>query len=135
MSHINAVDGIYHLVRAFPNEDVVHEEGEVDPLRDMGIINNELILKDLQFLTRAMDELTVRLNKKKEKKDEEEFAILGRVKVMLDAGKFVKDGEWSPREIDALNAHLFLTSKPVVYLVNIGDVQYVKKQNNWLPKI
>jgi len=79
-------------VRAFPNEDVVHEEGEVDPLRDMGIINNELILKDLQHLERVMNDLTTRLNKKKEKKDEEEFAIIERVKALLDAGKFVKDG-------------------------------------------
>ena len=79
-------------MRAFPNEDVVHEEGEVDPLRDMGIINNELILKDLQHLERVMNDLTTRLNKKKEKKDEEEFAIIERVKALLDAGKFVKDG-------------------------------------------
>jgi len=54
---------------------------------------------------------------------------------MLKAGKFVKDGEWSAKEVDFLNNHLFLTSKPVIYLVNIGDVQYVKKQNAWLPKI
>lgn len=54
---------------------------------------------------------------------------------MMNAGKFVKDGDWSPKEVDFLNNHLFLTSKPVVYLVNIGDVQYVKKQNAWLPKI
>jgi obg-like ATPase 1 len=54
---------------------------------------------------------------------------------MMTAGKFVKDGVWSPREIEILNLHLFLTSKPVVYLVNIGDAQYVKKQNPWLPKI
>jgi len=43
LSHINAVDGIYHVVRAFPNEEVIHEEGEIDPCRDMAIINNELI--------------------------------------------------------------------------------------------
>ena len=42
LSHINAVDGIYHLVRGFPNEEVVHEEGEVDPIRDMGIIITNL---------------------------------------------------------------------------------------------
>lgn len=47
LSHIDAVDGIYHVVRAFPNEEVIHEEGDVDPIRDMEIITNELIAKDL----------------------------------------------------------------------------------------
>lgn len=47
LSHINEVDGIYHVVRAFPNEEVIHEEGDVDPIRDIEIINGELIAKDL----------------------------------------------------------------------------------------
>ncbi len=42
LSHIQAVDGIYHVVRGFPDEDVMHNEGEIDPVRDMGIITNEL---------------------------------------------------------------------------------------------
>jgi ribosome-binding ATPase YchF (GTP1/OBG family) len=80
------------LVRGFPNEEVVHEEGEVDPIRDMGIINNELILKDLQHLERVFDDIKTRIKRKKEKKDEEEMVTMERVKVMLEAGKFVKDG-------------------------------------------
>jgi obg-like ATPase 1 len=47
LSHIDAVDGIYHVVRAFPNEEITHEEGEVDPIRDMEIITDELIAKDI----------------------------------------------------------------------------------------
>lgn len=47
LSHISEVDGIYHVVRAFKNEEVIHEEGEVDPIRDMEIITNELLAKDL----------------------------------------------------------------------------------------
>lgn len=48
LSHISAVDGIYHVVRGFPDEDVTHTEGELDPIRDMEIINFELRAKDLQ---------------------------------------------------------------------------------------
>jgi obg-like ATPase 1 len=54
---------------------------------------------------------------------------------MLKDKKFVKDYDWNSKEVEVLNNHLFLTSKPVVYLVNIGDAQYVKKQNSWLPKV
>lgn len=48
LSHISAVDGIYHVVRAFADEDVIHNEGDVDPLRDIEIINAELRIKDIQ---------------------------------------------------------------------------------------
>ena len=48
LSHISAVDGIYHVVRAFPDEDVMHNDGEIDPIRDIETINEELRLKDLQ---------------------------------------------------------------------------------------
>jgi obg-like ATPase 1 len=135
LSHINATDGIFHVVRGFPNEEVIHEEGEVDPLRDMEIINGELIAKDLQHVERVLADINTRIKRKKEKKDEEELVIITKVDEMLKAGQFVKDGLWNPKEVECLNTHLFLTSKPVVYLVNIGDVQYVKKQNAWLPKI
>ena len=50
LSHISAVDGIYHVVRAFPDEDVMHNDGEIDPLRDIETINGELAAKDLQAL-------------------------------------------------------------------------------------
>lgn len=53
LSHIDAVDGIYHVVRAFPNEEVIHEEGDVDPVRDMDIITNEIFEKDKQKLAKV----------------------------------------------------------------------------------
>ena len=54
---------------------------------------------------------------------------------MSENNQDVRNGEWGPRDIEYLNKHLFLTSKPVIYLVNIGMEEYVKKQNKWLPKI
>jgi obg-like ATPase 1 len=79
LSHISAVDGIYHVVRAFPNEEVIHEEGDVDPIRDIEIINNELCLKDLQTIERVYEDLKGRMKRKKEKKDEEELEIIEKV--------------------------------------------------------
>lgn len=54
---------------------------------------------------------------------------------MLSEGKFVKDGEWAAKDIEWLNQHSFITSKPIVYLVNISIDDYVKKKNKYLPKI
>ena len=58
-----------------------------------------------------------------------------KVKSFVEEGNMVKDGTWDGKEIEILNKYLFLTSKPVIYLVNIGKEQYIKKQNAWLPKI
>lgn len=136
MSHINAVDGIYHVVRAFSDPDIIHEEGEVDPIRDIETINGELGAKDLQALVKIKEDINTRMKRAADKRrDQEELECMARVEEMLNKGVMVKDGEWSAKDVDFLNKHLFLTSKPVVYLVNIGRDEYIKKQNKWLPKI
>ena len=57
LSHIQAVDGIYHVVRAFDDEEIIHTEGEVDPVRDLGVISTELVKKDIQQLNKKLDTL------------------------------------------------------------------------------
>ena len=136
LSHINGVDGIYHVVRAFDDDEVIHDEGEVDPIRDIETINGELAAKDLQALVKICEDINTRMKRAADKKrDTEELECMAKVEEMLKAGVMVKDGEWSPKEIEFLNQHLFLTSKPVVYLVNIGRDDYIKKKNKYLPKI
>jgi len=61
--------------------------------------------------------------------------VVLKVEEMLKEGKFVKDGEWKAMEIDYLNQHSYLTAKPIVFLVNIGEEEYKLKKNKWLPKI
>uniref|UniRef100_A0A7S3MY08 Obg-like ATPase homolog n=1 Tax=Strombidium inclinatum TaxID=197538 RepID=A0A7S3MY08_9SPIT len=136
LSHISSVDGIYHVVRAFPDTDVTHNDGEVDPIRDIETINHELRAKDLQLIERVLEEIATAMKRTKDKKKlEDELDLVNRVKVMLENKENVKDGTWSAKDIDFLNKHLFLTSKPVVFLVNIGRDQYIAKKNPWLPKI
>ena len=67
LSHISATDGIYHVVRAFKDADVVHSEGEVDPIRDLKIIHEELALKDRQHLAKRMEDLTKTIARKNAK--------------------------------------------------------------------
>ena len=57
LSHIMRTDGIYHVVRAFSDADIIHEEGDVDPTRDMDIIHSEMIAKDMQLLNKKMEEV------------------------------------------------------------------------------
>jgi len=123
------------VVRAFSNEEVIHEEGEVDPIRDMEIITDELFAKDMQKVDKITEGLKVAIEKRHEKAAMEEQAIIDTVREMLKNKKPVRDGTWNMKEIECLNKHLFITAKPVVYLVNIGRDEYIKKKNKWLGKI
>lgn len=135
LSRIKEVDGIYHVVRAFEDDTIIHDEGDVDPIRDMEIIREELMLKDKQAVDKRVEELTKLINRKKEKPDVEEKEVLEKVLKMFEEKKWVKDGQWTGKEITILNNHYLLTAKPVVYLVNISEDEYKKQKNKYLPKI
>jgi obg-like ATPase 1 len=135
LSHIKEVDGIFHVVRAFDDDTITHDEGDVEPLRDMEIICHELIQKDKQGLGKKLEDLTNTINRKNLKPDMDERDCLERVLELFETGKWIKDGEWSAKEIGILNNHYFLTAKPVVYLVNISEEEWKAKKNKWLPKV
>lgn len=135
LSNIQGVDGIYHVVRAFEAEDVTHTEGDVDPIRDMEIITGELIAKDLQILNKRLGEVEKDIARAAKKDDLEEKATLDKAKALMVAGKWVRSGEWTEKEVDTLNKYLFITSKPVCYLVNLSIDDFKSKKNKWLPKI
>ncbi|KAL7417083.1 P-loop containing nucleoside triphosphate hydrolase protein [Mrakia frigida] len=141
LSHVRAVDGIFQVVRAFDDAEVIHVEGDVDPLRDMEIIQTELRLKDLDWLEKAIVIKTkackggagTALEGKARK---EELAIVEKVyKFVGEELKDVRKGTWTNREIDVINELQLLTAKPVIYLVNLSERDYVRKKNKWLPKI
>jgi len=135
LSHIQAVDGIYQVVRTFEDEEIIHTEGEVNPVRDLDIITEELCLKDIQVLDKRVDDLEKQIKRTNLKPAKDELEVLLKAHEMLKARKFIKDGEWTMRDIEFLNDHYFLTSKPMVYLANMSESDYKKKGNKWLPKI
>ncbi|TMW60613.1 hypothetical protein Poli38472_000655 [Pythium oligandrum] len=136
LSHIQAVDAIYHMVRGFDSAEVTHVEGNIDPVRDIQIIQGELRLKDLDRVKKLVDAQRKNVERGiggKEKKME--FEALVRVKEWLEAGKDVSFGNWNPLEVDVLNTLQLLTAKPVVFLVNVSKKDYLRKGNKYLPKI
>ena len=135
LSHIQAVDGIFHMVRAFSSSDVMHIEGEVDPIRDMAVISEELIMKDLISVEKKLEELTSKINRFNNDPDKRERDLLMKVKEVLEQRKWIKDCEWANKEVLAINDYLFFTAKPVVYLVNISANDFKTKKNKWLLKI
>nr|CAB3264559.1 obg-like ATPase 1 [Phallusia mammillata] len=136
LSHISSCDAIFHMTRAFDDAEVVHVEGEVNPVRDMEIIQEELRLKDVEHLTKRLAELEKVYTRGGEKKYKLEFDTLTKIKhILVDEQKPVRQGEFGAKEIEVLNEHLFLTSKPQIYLVNLSEKDYIRKKNKWLMKI
>ena len=135
LSHVQSVDGIYHVVRAFDDEEVQHYEGEVDPIRDLDIIQFELMEKDRSILTKNIEDLEKTIGRTNNKELKEEKAVLDKVMELYNNNQNVRDVDWNYKEIDVLNKYLFFTAKPVVYLVNISEQDYIKKKNKWLGKI
>lgn len=135
LSHIKACDAIFHLCRAFEDDNVTHVEGDVNPVRDLEIINEELRLKDEEQLLAVIDKLG-RTVLRGDKKDKPEYDILCKIKELLvDQKKHIRFAEWNANEIEVLNKYLFLTSKPMIYLINLSEKDYIKKKNKWLLKL
>merc|ERR1712110_865811 len=135
LSHISGCDAIFHMLRVFKDDDITHVEGEVDPVRDIQIINDELRLKDLQAIKKPLDDMEKLYVRGNDKKYKDEFDTLVKVREGLEAGKHVRFLEWSEKEIDILNKHLFLTAKPMIYLLNMSKKDYIKKKSKWLMPI
>ncbi|KAH9420111.1 Obg-like ATPase [Dermatophagoides pteronyssinus] len=135
LSHIKACDAIFHLCRAFEDDDVTHIEGDVNPVRDIEIINEELRLKDEEQLNSVIEKLR-RFVERGDKKDKAEYDILMKIKEFLvDQKRHIRFGDWNAAEIEILNKYLFITSKPMIYLVNLSEKDYIRKKNKWLIKI
>uniref|UniRef100_A0A2A4JT26 Obg-like ATPase 1 n=2 Tax=Endopterygota TaxID=33392 RepID=A0A2A4JT26_HELVI len=136
LSHIKACDAIFNLCRAFDDEDVIHVDGDVNPVRDLETIGEELRLKDEEQLMQNFEKLDRVVNRGGDKKLKPEYDALTRIKtILVDEKKHIRFGDWSAADIEVLNKYLFLTSKPALYLVNLSEKDYIRKKNKWLPKL
>jgi len=137
LSHISACDAIFQMLRAFEDEDVTHVDGNVDPIRDLETILDELRLKDVEYFKKQVNDIEKKCTRGADKAMAEEFKILVKVLKVVEEDKkhlrFIKD--WSANEIEVLNKHLPLTAKPMLYLVNMTEKDFFRKKNKWLVKI
>lgn len=129
---------MYHVVRAFDNDEVLHVDDSVDPVRDLNTIQSELCKKDLDILTKAIvaEEAIVRKAGGKFKMLPLFYETTGKIKALLEQDKPVRDGEWTSAEIELINEKLSLiTTKPVIYLVNLTMKDYLRQKCKYLPKV
>lgn len=120
LSHIREVEAIVHVVRAFEDPNVVHVDGNVDPIRDIETINLELILADLEVLEKRMDK-SLRQVRSGDKTAKVEYALMERIKAHLELEKPVRTLEFTPEEEEIVRQFFLITSKKVLYVANISE--------------
>ena len=120
LANIRETDAIAHVVRCFEDTDVVHVDGAIDPVRDIGVINTELALADLDTVQRAV-ERAGKASKSGDKKALAQKALFERVEAHLDGGAPVRQLELDHEEHLVLRELHLLTAKPTVYIANVAD--------------
>ncbi len=129
LGNIRAVDAIVHVVRCFENNNIVHVENSVDPLRDIDIINIELALADLETVTNRISKIERKVLTTKEKDAVKEYELLKRLKVSLEAGKMARSLEYDSEEVEILKNYQLLTAKPVIYVANVSETDITDLDN------
>ena len=120
LSHIREVDAVVHVVRCFEDENVVHVDGSVDPVRDMETINLELVFADLETVERRIDR-TKKMMKSGDKRPGRELEILEAIRAALEAGRPARTVPVDEEDAPFVKGLFLLTTKPVVYVANVAE--------------
>ncbi len=133
LSHIREVDLIVHVVRCFDDENVVHVEGDVNPKRDIHIIEDELILKDLETVEKRYEKLKKEA-KSGEKETLQKLEIVERLKEHLELGNAARAFDADEEERKAYKELFLLSDKPVLYACNVSE-EDLDDGNEWVDEV
>ncbi|MGB8494578.1 MAG: redox-regulated ATPase YchF [Candidatus Acidiferrum sp.] len=121
LTSLRDVDAIAHVIRVFDDPSVPHSEGTIDPLRDVTNLDLELILSDHEQVSKRLERVDKDLKKKKDPALEWEKAVLEKCKAHLEAEKPLRELELTPEERKPISGFLFLSQRPMLYVLNLGD--------------
>ena len=141
LSHIREVDAIVEVVRCFDDENITHVEGKTDPIRDIEIINTELILSDLEIASTRLSKIEKKAETTKDKDAMFEVGILRRVIENLEKSIPLRLLEFTEDELLVIKNFNFITLKKLIYVANvdeisasIGDNEYTISLKNYAEK-
>jgi len=120
LSNIREMNALAHVVRCFDDENITHVDGSIDPVRDAEIINLELIMSDLETVSKRLHKCE-KLVKANDKKNKIEHEILLRIKNDLDQGRLINLDSFNDEEKIIIKSFQLLSSKPTFYIANISD--------------
>jgi GTP-binding protein YchF len=129
LANIREVDAIVQVIRHFTDKDVIHVHGKIDPEYDKQIINLELILSDLETLTKHLDKVKSKMKGAYDKTLDKEKIVLEKAKALLEDNQLLNQSEWSADEQKILKPLNLLSSKPIIYLYNVDENDINKDLN------
>lgn len=135
LSHIREVEAIVHVLRVFEDENIVHVDGSIDPLRDIETINIELIFSDLDMVEARIQKLTKQV--KGDKSLQSELDLLNEVKKVLEQGKSARVLDLNDDQKAMLRGFNLLSQKPIIYVLNVSEDDYINdlKDNKYVDKL
>ena len=135
LSHIREVDAVCEVVRCFENNDIIHVENEVDPVRDIEIIEVELILADLEVVENRFNKIGKKASLSKDKEVQKEAAILTKLKETLEKNIPIRRIELTDDEKLYIKPFNLLTSKPIIYVANVSEDDLLVGDNKYIEKV
>ena len=121
LSHIRETDAIVEVVRCFENANVVHVDGNINPIRDIETINLELIFADIETVNKRLDK--AKKNLKADKKYQQEIDLLEKILKTLEEGKSARTLDFTEDEQAIVKDMFLLTTKPILYIANVSENQ------------
>ena len=131
LAHIRECDAIVEVVRCFESGDIIHVEGGVDPIRDVEVINLELVMADLDSINKRYEKIANKARIQKDKESVFEMSILEPIKKVLEEGRPARVVSLTPEQeqFAKVNLHL-LTRKPLIYVANVGEEDLLDLSNS-----
>ena len=135
LSHIREVDAIVEVVRCFDDGNVIHVDGNIDPIRDIEIINVELIMSDLEIVENRLNRIGKKAEMTKDKKELLEIGALRKIKEELLQNIPVRKIDLDDEELEAIKSYNLITLKPMIYVANVSEEDIMNGGNSYYERV
>ena len=135
LANIREVDAIVQVVRCFENKDIIHVEGTIDPVRDIEIVNYELILSDLEIVEGRLSRIEKKAVTSNDKDALYEVALLKKLQEILSSGRMLRLETFDEKENKLIKTYNLITQKPFIYLANVSEDDLLSKENEYVNKV
>ncbi len=134
LSHIREVDAIVEVVRCFDDKNIIHVESSVDPIRDIEIINVELLLADLEVIDNRINKIGKKAILSNDKSVKKEAEILNKIKQALEQNIPIRKLEFDEDEYKLIKNFNLITAKPIIYMANVSE-EDIQNGNNYVEQV
>ena len=135
LSHIREVDAVVEVVRCFDDENIIHVDGKVDPIKDIEVINVELILSDLEIIQNRINKIGKKAKMTNNKEELKELNLLNKIKESLEKNIPVRKMLIDEEEKKIISSFNLITEKPIIYVANVKEIDINNKGNSYVDQV